>query len=56
MAKNLSECTNKGDPKSILNFLEANEPLSDEAADAILSATEKGRKNSTVRSSRKKTC
>lgn len=47
----ISECTNKGDPKSILAFLDANEPLSDETANAILSASEKGRKNATARKS-----
>lgn len=47
----ITECTNKGDPKSILTFLGANEPLSDEAANAIISATEKGRKNATARKS-----
>jgi predicted CopG family antitoxin len=47
----ISECTNKGDPKSILTFLDANEPLSDEAADAILAASEKGRKSASARKS-----
>jgi len=47
----ISECTNKGDPKSILTFLKANEPLSQEAADAILEATETGRRSATARKS-----
>ncbi|MCW4003799.1 MAG: antitoxin VapB family protein [Candidatus Bathyarchaeota archaeon] len=47
----ISECTNKGDPKSILTFLDANEPLSDEAADAILATSEKGRKSASARKS-----
>jgi predicted CopG family antitoxin len=47
----VSECTNKGDPKSILAFLDANKPLSDKAADEILTATEKGRGNTTARKS-----
>lgn len=47
----IAEYTNKGDPKSILTFLDANEPLSDEAADKILSATATGRKNATARKS-----
>ncbi len=47
----LSECSNKGDPKSIISFLEANEPLSEEAGDAILDAIKKGRKNAIPRKS-----
>ena len=47
----ISECTNKGDAKSILSFLNANEPLSEEGAKAILEASEKGRKNATARKS-----
>lgn len=47
----LSECNNKGDAKSILSFLNANEPLSEEGAKAILEASEKGRKSATARKS-----
>ena len=47
----ISECANKGDPKSILEFLNTHEPLSEEAAKAILDATEKGRKRSIARKS-----
>jgi len=47
----VAETTNKGDPKSILTFLEANKPLNDKTADAIQTATEKGRKNATARKS-----
>jgi predicted CopG family antitoxin len=45
------ECTNKGDPKSILSFLEDSEPLNDSVAEAIQTATSRGRKNSTGRKS-----
>ncbi len=45
----ISECTNKGDPKTILTFLNANTPLSEESAKAILDASEKGRKSATAR-------
>jgi predicted CopG family antitoxin len=45
------DATNKGDPKSILAFLDANEPLSDEAANAITSEIEASRKNTTTRKS-----
>ncbi len=45
----LTQCTNKGDPQSILAFLDTREPLSTEAADTIQAATEKGRKNATIR-------
>ena len=47
----ITQCQNKGDPKSILTFLEANQPLSNQAADTILSATQKARKNTTARKS-----
>jgi predicted CopG family antitoxin len=47
----ISECANKGDPQSILTFLDASKPLSDEAAAEIQAATEKGRKNTTARKS-----
>jgi len=47
----ISECDKKGDPKSILEFLNTHEPLSEEAAEAILDATEKGRKNAVPRKS-----
>jgi hypothetical protein len=45
----ISECTNKGDPKTILAFLNANNPLSEESAKTILDASEKGRKSATAR-------
>lgn len=45
------DATNKGDPKSILAFIEANEPLSDKAANAILSEVETNRKNAISRKS-----
>jgi predicted CopG family antitoxin len=45
------DATNKGDPKSILAFLEANKPLSDEAADTMISEVEANRKNTTSRKS-----
>jgi predicted CopG family antitoxin len=47
----VTECTNKGDPKSILAFLTVHEPLNDQAADAIQAAAEKGRKTATARKS-----
>lgn len=47
----ISECDKKGDPKSILEFLKTHEPLSDEAAEAILDTTKRGRKNSMPRKS-----
>ena len=45
----LSECTNKGDPKSILIFFKTEGPLSEESATNITEAMEKGRKNATPR-------
>jgi hypothetical protein len=39
----------KGDPKAILKFLDSHEPLSDEDAEAILEAVEKGRKRTLPR-------
>lgn len=45
------EATNKGDPKSILTFLDTNEPLSDEAANTLNSEVEASRKNATSRKS-----
>jgi predicted CopG family antitoxin len=47
----ISECNNKGEAKSILAFLNANEPLSEKDAKAILEAAEKGRKSATARES-----
>ena len=47
----ISECNNKGDAKRILEFLNANEPLSEEGAKAMLEASEKGRKSATTRKS-----
>jgi predicted CopG family antitoxin len=47
----VAESTNKGDPKSILVFLDANKPLNSKAADEIQTATEKARKNATARKS-----
>ncbi len=45
----ISECTNKGDPKTILSFLNTNNPLSDESAKSLTEASEKARKNATAR-------
>jgi predicted CopG family antitoxin len=45
------DATNKGDPKSILHFLNANESLPDEAADEIASEIEASRKNTNPRKS-----
>ena len=45
------DATNKGDPKSILTFLDANEPLSPEAAEAIASEVKANRKNVASRKS-----
>jgi hypothetical protein len=36
--------SNKGDPKEILNFLKAHEPLSEEDAEKMIAEVEKGRK------------
>jgi len=47
----ISECTNKGDPKSILEFLNSHEPLSEEDAKSLLEASEEARRNATVRKS-----
>jgi predicted CopG family antitoxin len=47
----ISDCTNEGDPKSILSFLNKNEPISQEAAQEILDASCKGRKNALPRKS-----
>ncbi len=47
----IAECTNKGDPKSILEFLNTHEPLSEEGAKAILDASKKGRRNAMARKS-----
>ncbi len=47
----LIQCTNKGDPQSILDFLDAHEPLSEEAADALQAATKESRKNALARKS-----
>jgi hypothetical protein len=46
----ISEYTNKGDPKTILAFLNANNPLSEESARAISGVSKKGRKGATARS------
>ncbi len=45
------DAANKGDPKSILAFLEANKPLSDEAADTMISEVKANRKNTASRKS-----
>jgi hypothetical protein len=45
----ISSSSKKGDPKSILEFLNTHEPLSEESAKAILEASEKGRKNAKAR-------
>jgi predicted CopG family antitoxin len=45
----MSECTNKGDPKSILSFLNTKGPLSEEDAKVILEATAKGRRSTPAR-------
>ena len=47
----LTECANKGDPKSILSFLNANEALSEDASETILAESKKGRKNAIQRKS-----
>ena len=47
----ISECTNKGDPKSILEFLNTHGPLSEESEKSITEALEKGRKNAMPRKS-----
>ena len=47
----VTQCTNKGDPKSILTFIDTHEPLNNQAATAIQTATEKGRKTATPRKS-----
>jgi predicted CopG family antitoxin len=47
----VSECTKKGDAKSILLFLNAKGPLSDESAKNITDASEKGRKSTNARKS-----
>ena len=43
------ECANKGDAKSIIAFLKAKGPLSEESAKTITEASEKGRKSATAR-------
>jgi predicted CopG family antitoxin len=45
------DATNKGDPQSILAFLEANEPISDEASDSMISEVQANRKNTASRKS-----
>ncbi len=47
----ISTCASKGDPKNILAFINANEPLSKDAANEILEATSKSRKNAAPRKS-----
>ena len=47
----ITECTNKGDPQTILTFLNNNEPLNNNAANTILNATTQGRKNAAPRKS-----
>jgi len=45
----IDSCENKGDPKAILEFLNAHEPLSDEDAEEMLANIEKGRKRTLPR-------
>ena len=47
----ISECDKKGDPKSILEFLNTHGPLSEESEKSITEALEKGRKNAMPRKS-----
>jgi len=42
----MPKCDDKGNPKRILEFIEANPPLDEKAAKTILEEVEKGRKNS----------
>ena len=46
----ISECQNKGDAKSIANFLNTQEPLSVQSERNITEALEKGRSSSIPRS------
>jgi predicted CopG family antitoxin len=45
----ISECNNKGDPKTILSFLNTNAPLSEESAESLMEASAKARKNAKAR-------
>jgi predicted CopG family antitoxin len=45
----ISECTSKGDAKSIVAFLQTKGPLSEESEKKITDASEKGRKNAVAR-------
>ncbi len=45
----ISECSNKGDAKSIIAFLKKSQTLSDESVKNITRALEKGRKTSNAR-------
>ncbi len=45
----ISECKNKGDPNSILSFLNTREPISEESAKAITTSMLKGRKTAVTR-------
>ena len=45
----VSECVNKGDAKSILAFLKAKGPISEESAKNITKSSQKGRKSATAR-------
>jgi predicted CopG family antitoxin len=45
------DATNKGDPKSILTFIEANQPLSEEAANKMNSDVKESRQSSPSRKS-----
>ncbi len=47
----ISASTSKGDPKNILAFINANEPISEEGANEIIYASLKGRKNAVPRKS-----
>jgi hypothetical protein len=45
----ISECTNKGDANSILTFLKTKGPLSEESAENITKALERGRTSAVAR-------
>jgi predicted CopG family antitoxin len=47
--KLISECENKGDGKSIIEFLKTHEPISEDSAKSIMDAVAKGKKSATQR-------
>jgi len=47
----ISECEHKGDPKSILKFLNTHEPLSEKDAESLAEASKEARRNATPRKS-----